>query len=45
MTFATPGGRMELKIKDAVADSGAQIMIFPASFLEASGIEITGMRK
>ena len=45
MTFATPGGRKELKIKDAVADSGAQITIFPASLLEASGIEITGMRK
>ena len=34
-----------MKIKDAVADSGAQITIFPASLLEASGIEITGMRK
>ena len=45
MTFATPGGRKELKIKDAVSDSGGQITIFPASLLEASGIEITGMRK
>ena len=45
MTFATPGGRKELKIKDAVADSGAQITIFPSSLLEASGIQISGMRK
>ena len=45
MTFAMPGGRKELKIKDTVADSGAQITIFPASLLEASGIEITGMHK
>ena len=35
---------MELKIKDAVADSGAQITIFPASLLDQSGIEISGMR-
>ena len=45
MTFATPGGRKELKIKDAVADSGAHITIFPASLLEASGIQISAMRK
>ena len=43
MMFATPGGRKELKIQDAVADSGAQITIFPASLLEASGIQISGM--
>ena len=33
---------MELKIKVAVADSGAQIAIVPASLLDQSGIEITG---
>ena len=45
MTFATPSGRKELKIKDAVADSGALITIFLASLLEASGVQISGMRK
>ena len=45
MSFATPGGRMELKIKDAVADSGAQITIVPASLLDQSGIKITGLRQ
>ena len=42
MTFATPGGRKELKIKETVADSGAQITIFPASLLKASGVQISG---
>ena len=45
MSFATPGGRMELKIKDAVDDSGAQITIVPASLLDQSGIKITGLRQ
>ena len=34
-----------MKIKDAVADSGAKITIFPASLVEASGVQISGMRK
>ena len=45
MTFATPGGRKELKIKDHIADSGTQITILLASLLEASSIQISGMRK
>ena len=45
MSFATPGGRMELKIKEAVADYGAQITIVPASLLDQSGIEIAGVRQ
>ena len=36
---------MELKIKDAVADSGAQITIVPASLLDQSGIKITSLRQ
>ena len=43
MMFATLGGRMELKVKDAVADSGTQITIFPASLIEASGIQLSGL--
>ena len=34
---------MELKIKNAVADSGAQITIVPASLLDQSGIKIAGL--
>ena len=45
MSFATPGGHMELKIKDAVADSRAQITIVPASLLDQSEIEIAGIRQ
>ena len=45
MFFATPGGQMELKVKDAVADSGAQIMIVLASLLSQSGIKIEGLRQ
>ena len=40
MSFATPGGRMELKVKDAIADSGAQISIVPTNLLSQSGIKI-----
>ena len=36
MTFATPGGRKELRVKDAVADSGVHINIFPTSLMKAS---------
>ena len=36
MMFTTPGGHKELKIKEAVVDSGVQITIFPASLMEAS---------
>ena len=32
-------------MKDAVADSGAHITIFPASLIEFSGIQLSGMRK
>ena len=45
MTFVTLGGRKELKVNDAVADSGAQITIFPSSLMESSGIQLTGMQK
>ena len=45
MSYATPGGQMELKVKDAVADSGAQITIFPAHLLSQSGIKIEGLRQ
>ena len=45
MSFATPSGRMELKVKDAVADSGAQITIVPAHLLSQSGIKIEGLRQ
>ena len=45
MSFATPCGRMELKVKDAVADSGAQITIIPAKLLHQSGIKIEGLRQ
>ena len=45
MSFATPGGRLELKVKNAVADSGAQITIVPASLLDQRGITITGLRQ
>ena len=34
---------MELKVKDAVADSGAQITIVPAHLLSQSGIKIEGL--
>ena len=36
---------MDLKVKDAVADSGAQITIVPASLLDKSGIKIEGLRQ
>ena len=36
---------MELKVKDAVADSGAQITIVPAHLLSQSGIKIEGLRQ
>ena len=45
MSFATPGGQMELKVKDAVAESGAQITIVPASLLSQSEIKIKGLRQ
>ena len=45
LSFATPGGRKEFKVIDAVANSGAQIMIVPASLLEHEGIAITGLRQ
>ena len=45
MTFAKPGRRKELKVKDAMADSGAEMTIFQASLIEASKIQLTGMRK
>ena len=32
-------------MKDAVADSGAQITIFPASLIQSSGIQLTGLRR
>ena len=41
MDFATPGGRKELKVKDA--DSGAHITIVPATLLNQSGIKIEGL--
>ena len=44
MTFTTPSGRKKLRVKDTVADSGAQITIFPASLIKASGVQLTGMR-
>ena len=34
---------MEVKIKNAVADSGAQITIVPASLLDQRGITIAGL--
>ena len=36
---------MELKVKDIVADSGAQITIVPAYLLSQSGIKIEGLRQ
>ena len=45
MSFATPGRQMELKVKDTVDDSGAQITIVPASLLSQSGIKIEGLRQ
>ena len=45
LSFATPGGRQEFKVKDAVADSGAQITIVPASLLKHEGIAVTGLRQ
>ena len=36
---------MELKVKNAVADSGAQITIVPASLLDQRGTAITGLRQ
>ena len=36
---------MELKVKDAVADSGGQITIVPAILLSQSGIKIEGLRQ
>ena len=36
---------MELKVKNAVADSGAQITIVPAGLLDQRGITITGLRQ
>ena len=45
MSFTTPRGRMELDVKDAVADSGAQITIVPAHLLSQSGMEIVGLRQ
>ena len=36
---------MELKVKDANADSGAQITIVPAHLLSQSGIKIEGLRQ
>ena len=40
MTFATPSGRKELKVIDAVADFGAQTTIFPASLRAANNAKI-----
>ena len=45
LSFATPGGRKEFKVKNAVADSGAQITILLASLLSQEGIAITGLRR
>ena len=45
LSFATPGARKEFKVKNAVADSGAQITIVPASLLSQEGIAITGLRR
>ena len=45
LSFASPGGRKELKVSNAVADSGAQITIVPASLLSQAGIAITGLRR
>ena len=45
MMFGTPSRRKELRFKDAMADSGTQITIFPASLMEASGIQLAGMHK
>ena len=44
-SFATPNGRKELRVKNAVADSGAQITIVPAGLLSQEGIAITGLRR
>ena len=40
LSFATPKGRKEFRVKDAVADSGAQITIIPASILSNGGISV-----
>ena len=45
LSFTTPGGRKEFKVKNAVADSGAQITIVPASLLSQEGIAVTGLRR
>ena len=45
LLFATPKGRREFKVKDAVPDSGAQIMIVPAHLLSRKGIACTGLRQ
>ena len=45
LSFKTPNGRKEFRVKDAVADSGAQITIIPANMLSNEGIAITGLRR
>ena len=45
LLFKTPNGRKEFRVKDAVADSGAQITIIPASMLSDEGISVTGLRR
>ena len=45
LSFATPGGRKEFKVKNAVADSGAQITIVPANLLSQEGVAVTGLRR
>ena len=45
MSLATPGGRMELRIKNTVADSGTQITIVPACLLDQSVIKIAGLHQ
>ena len=45
LSFKTPNGRKEFRVKDAVADSGAQITIIPASILSDGGVSVTGLRR
>ena len=45
LSFKTDAGLKEFRVKDAVADSGAQITIIPAKILSNEGLAITGLRR
>ena len=43
VTFPTPWGGRDLRIRGAVAVTGAQVNIFPERLIRESGLQLTGV--